>query len=272
MSDHLEDLSTLNLLSAIEENLFSNFISVARKWSRAEVHEDAEIMWTMTDVPFPLFNSIFRAQLPSDKIDATIQSLLAQGSLRNIPLLWWTGPATHPDNLGDYLLKHGFIQAGVVPGMAVDLEHLNENLPAVSGLSVKAVRDTETMQQWIQTCITGFGMPDSLIGPFSEFMSQSSSGEIQPYLGLLNNQPVATSLMVLAEGVAGLYNIATIPEARRKGIGAWMTLIPLLEARTQGYRAGILHASEMGIGVYRSLGFQEYCQIGQYAWFPTSGN
>ena len=45
-----------------------------------------------------------------------------------------------------------------------------------------------------------------------------------------------------------------------------MTLAPLLEARAMGYRIGVLHASEMGLGVYRRLGFQEYCRLGGYVW------
>ncbi|MBG7610308.1 MAG: GNAT family N-acetyltransferase [Anaerolineae bacterium] len=49
--------------------------------------------------------------------------------------------------------------------------------------------------------------------------------------------------------------MATIPEVRRLGIGAVMTQVPLLEARQQGYKIGILLTSNMGVGVYRSLGF-----------------
>jgi GNAT superfamily N-acetyltransferase len=72
----------------------------------------------------------------------------------------------------------------------------------------------------------------------------------------------------MAGGVAGIYAVATMPEVRRKGIGGWITLYPLLQARAVGYKVGVLKASEMGESVYRSLGFQDYCRITQYVWQP----
>jgi ribosomal protein S18 acetylase RimI-like enzyme len=267
MSDILRNLSTTNLISAIEENLFA-VISAFRKWPRAEVHDEAEIMWSMMDIPFSLFNSILRAQLTMERIDIIVQSIISQAESRNVPLLWWTGPATQPADLGSHLERHGFVSEGQSPGMAVDLANLNESLLMPSGLTVRQVKDDVTLKQWSYVCAAGFGVPDFVAIAWYDFMCYVDPDTILAYLGMRNDQPIATSLLVLAAGVAGIYNVATIPDARRQGIGAILTLSPLREARNREYKVGILHASEMGVGVYRSLGFQEYCQIGQYVWSP----
>ena len=86
------------------------------------------------------------------------------------------------------------------------------------------------------------------------------------YLALLNGQPVGTSQLFLSAGVAGIYNVTCIPEARGQGIGAALTLAPLLYAREIEYHIGILQASELGYRVYRRLGFQDFGQLSVYLW------
>ena len=81
------------------------------------------------------------------------------------------------------------------------------------------------------------------------------------YLGYLNGEPVSTSCVFFGGGAAGIYNVATLPEARGKGLGAAITLQPLLDARQAGYRVGTLQSSDMGFNVYKKLGFRHLCQI-----------
>jgi GNAT superfamily N-acetyltransferase len=265
MNNISDDLSAPSLASAIEENLFAA-IRAYSKWPRAETHDETEILWAITDIPSSAFNHVARAQLAPSQIEATIASVIAKARSRKVPLSWWTGPATQPADLGRYLERQGFVSDGEMPGMAVILENLNENASMPEDFSIQPVADNAALKQWGQVCAKGFGMPDFVGEGYYDFIQHADSSRIRAYIGVLNGEPVATSLLFLAAGVAGIHSVATIPAARRRGIGALMTLTPLCEARRMGYKAGVLKASKMGAGVYRSLGFQEYCRVSVYGW------
>lgn len=59
-------------------------------------------------------------------------------------------------------------------------------------------------------------------------------------LGYWNGEPAATSSLFFGAGVAGICNVSTLSYARGKGIGAALTVRPLLEAHEMGYHIGIL--------------------------------
>jgi GNAT superfamily N-acetyltransferase len=100
-------------------------------------------------------------------------------------------------------------------------------------------------------------------------MGFSGDSPVHHYIAWEAGRPVACSSLYLGAGVAGIYDVATLPEARGRGIGAAITEQPVLVARAQGYDVAILHATPMGDPVYRRLGFRENYRIGFYAWGMT---
>jgi ribosomal protein S18 acetylase RimI-like enzyme len=137
------------------------------------------------------------------------------------------------------------------------------------GLEVELVNDAESLQKWSEVATAASSMPEFVARPMFDFFSTLGFGKASPmrnYYGRLNGEVISTSSLFLGAGVAGIYNVAALPKARRQGIGTAMTVEPLREARALGYRVGVLISSQLGVGVYRKLGFEKYCIIGQYSW------
>ena len=267
MEKILKDLSESSLVDAIEANSFEIF-KLFKKWSQVEVHDSPELLWTITEIPFPLFNSILRPRLSPETMDDAIDESIARCKLKNVPMLWFTGPSTKPVDLGSRLLERGF-QFWESPGMAVDLDSLPEKLQLPPNLVIERVENDENLRKFCQVFCEVFEMSEIAEDAWFDLylsLGFDPSLPIRHYLGSLNDEVVATSTLFLGAGVAGIYNVSTLEPARRKGFGSAMTTFPLLEARGLGYRAGILNSSEIGFNVYRSIGFQEYCKIYQYVW------
>ena len=88
-------------------------------------------------------------------------------------------------------------------------------------------------------------------------------------MGRINDKPVACTMLFNGAGVASVFGVATVPEARGQGIGAAITLLAYQEARRLGYRHGVLFASDLGAPVYRRIGFRDVgLGISRYLWRP----
>ncbi len=267
----MQALSPPALVAAIEANQ-CEFVSRLRHWPPAEVHDDPEVLWSITNIPGAIFNSVLRARISSGRVDAVIEETIARGRERSVPLLWWVGPDSRPANLGPRLLAHGFALDASLLGMAAELTMLDPAPVGPIGLAIETVADDGTLRTWCNVLAAGFGMPDFLADAF--FSLFRSLGYAMPslrnYIGWLDGHAVATSTLFLGAGVAGIYDVATIPGARRKGIGAAVTARGLLDARAMGYRTAVLQASALGAGVYRNLGFVEQCVTEHYVWGGAS--
>lgn len=267
MQTILSDLSGPALVRAIKAN-WADYYSFLGRSPRAELSVGPYLTWFITGIPDSFLNVVFRTQLPSDGAGEIIDETLAHFRSKNVTRLsWWADADTPRTELDRQLLSRGlaFNEGGT--GMAADLQALPQDLPTPAGLSIIPVEDNARLKQWIHVTSIGFG-----IGEYGEnqwldlFADLAFELPTRSYLALLNGQPVATSQVFMSAGVAGIYNVTCLPEARHQGIGAAVTLAPLLEARKMGYRISILQASHLGYGVYRRLGFQDYGKLNVYLW------
>jgi len=272
MEEILNNPSPAELISAVEENL-SAWLPVFGRMGRVYLKNPPGVKRSMTNISISLFNSIMDARLSPEKVDGAIETIKADAKLHNVPVLWWLGPSSQPADLARHLLDQGFMVEDDGPGMAVDLATVNTNLSAPHGLSITLAQDEAGWKQWIEVLAKGFEVPlshDHMVSGWLNLFRHADPQTTFAYTGWLNDRPVATSLLFLAAGVAGIYAVCTIPEARRSGVGAWITLHALLQAHDREYHVSVLEASSMAARMYRSLGFKDVCTISSYVWSPEN--
>jgi len=264
VGDMLKALSAPALVDAIWNNAFGWWRTMGTS-PEAEFYDSPELTWLLTGLPSAFVNPVLRTRAEPDNTDALIERTLAYFESRDVTkFAWLIGPGTRPANLGVHLAHHGLSYSADPVGMAVDLLVLEEH-PNPAGLTIEVVSDSRALEAWAIASILGTGLPETKVAGWFELFAALGFGlPLRCYLGTLDGEPVSTSQLFLGAGVAGIYVVATVPEARRLGVGTALTLAPLRDARAMGYRIGILHASPMGYGVYRRLGFRETCRMDNY--------
>jgi len=268
----LNSATAEQLAAAVEANGIGCCLAWSA-WPDMERHDGQFLTTTMTDVPFPFFNNVFWPRIPSTHVDATIEAILGQARKRGVPMFWWTGPATQPENLGEHLLAHGFVHGFEAPAMAVDLQTMPPTSHIPDDLTIEEVTDESQLGDWCRVMTPVYEFPEFARRPWFEMLNAVGFGEqrtMRHFIGYADNRAVAASTLYLGAGVAGISSVATAPDARRRGFGTAITTTPLLEARRLGYRYGVLFSSSMGKGIYEKIGFRVYGHGNCYVWSNES--
>jgi GNAT superfamily N-acetyltransferase len=165
----------------------------------------------------------------------------------------------------------GFKPEEAMPAMAVEINRLPKaTLP--SGYSFVRIGDDPAVKdKWTKAFAEGFEFPKEIGDAFSSNQTPFGDAPDAPrqfFAIEMEGEFVATTMLHLAEGLAGIYCVSTIPAARGKGLGAYCTVEPLRRAWELGYRVGILQATVAGHPIYLRLGFADFGHVPMYLRIP----
>jgi GNAT superfamily N-acetyltransferase len=269
MQDILKDFSAKKLVkSAIKAN-WENYHYCLGRAPSVELSISRYLTWLITNMPDHFMNLVVCTELPENGTNELIEYALQHFKSLNIKRLSWLAQAGVPaDKIKDCLLAHGLtFNESFSVEMAIDLSILIEEPPPLDGLEIVLVDNPELLRQWIHVASIGFKVPVEIEDIWFEFFHYAAyTYPFQTYLAFLNGKPVGTSQMFGSAGVAGIYNVTCIPEARGRGVGTAVVRAPLSNARAMGYGVGILQASSMGYPVYQRLGFEDFGKLSVYLW------
>ena len=226
--------------------------------------------WTRwwTPLPHPWFSGIRVARAADADADRLIGDSIAYFQRQDASAFtWWLDPEVAVQPWAKALTAHGFSYEADTPGMAAEMAALPAETPTPRDFRIAPVSDSETLRLWAGVFIAGYGLPAAWAASLFHLLDGLPQGApLLNYLGYLGDAPVTASSLFLGEHVAGIYNVATLPQARRQGLGAAMTLAPLRDAQAEGYRVAVLQSSSLGYRVYEGLGFRRTCAADCFIW------
>jgi ribosomal protein S18 acetylase RimI-like enzyme len=118
--------------------------------------------------------------------------------------------------------------------------------------------DPDALRDAVTIALTTNGLPPMSVDPYLDALDRlTERSTIRTFLARRDGAPLATSTLISAGGVAGLYNVGTLPDARRTGLGRLVSVAAMVAGREAGYRVGVLQSSPLGEPIYRAIGFEE---------------
>ena len=258
--DNILSQADPELLShATENNLYDLYTEIG-KLDKGELFVQEDIEWVIARPYWP--NFIFRPQFNPQSISLRLSQIIRKIRNLDAPPVMQVGNQAKPNDLDDCLKRNGFQMLVERSRMALDLKakHLSSETP--NKLDIYEIKDQENLGIWIDVALRSFN-------PYfgKDIFSSLLNGEkVRFYSGVHNGQVVATSMIFLSSGVAGIYFVSVVPELRNRGMGREMMLRCIYDAQELGYNYCILQATDIGEHLYRSLGFK-LCGTLKYFFF-----
>ncbi len=263
------ELTEPTLLAAVEQNFAEEMLYFARTQPGGEIRADTELttFFTEPDGPNGVLITHFTTADPTH-IHYRIDETLTYFRERGVHEIWWrVEPTASPPTLIDYLQTHGFTPRSTTQCMLLKAEDVRVDSSSPTHLTITEVTDAHMLKLKCDLEMRGFSSsPDDGQRYYQSYLRRGF-GPGTPwhhYIAWLDDQPVGVTAIMLHNGVAGIYGVATAPEFRQRGIGTALTIHAVRSAQQFGYPIITLSSTAMSAAIYQHLGFQNYCLLRHY--------
>jgi GNAT superfamily N-acetyltransferase len=256
------------IVSEIERTFYHDTFDFTTHFPGHMVRTAEDMLIFATGVPADVLNGVLGPRMDQRTMASRIAEVMGYFERQRLPMNWFLGPSSGPDGLERALAERGLMPGDLIPGMAIDLETIpSPDLP--HDIRVEEVTDEAALKVCSRTAANGFQLPPEAVDAYTRFVESYGFGpDRRWFLGYLNDEAASVALVVLHQRVAAVYCVATLPEMRGRGLGRAVTLAAISAAREAGHKVAVLEASDMGLPVYKKLGFRELCKLRTMTWHP----
>jgi GNAT superfamily N-acetyltransferase len=238
------------------ENWIGYLTGVVSCASRGAVTRAGGVVTILTGLPFDWFNQVLIER--SEATPASLLAGVAQARERGNAFVVRLRRGTD-DRFISTVIDAGLRPAGqrpTTPGM-VSFPINGDAVAklAAPGCEIRRVTDAAGIDVHRRVVTAGFGSAPA-VAEGTACRRLLDRPECLVFVGYADGEPIASGLGWRTGRTIGVYSIATIPSARRRGYGAAMTARVVADGLAAGCTAAALQASELGRPIYERLGFR----------------
>ena len=244
------------LIALEHENWIAYLTGTVSCTSRASVTRAGGVVTILSGLPFDWFNQVL-----IEHQEATPDTLLAgvaRAHERGDPFVVRLRGGID-DRFVATLTRAGFEPEGeetVTPGMvASPIDHDLIARHTAPELEIRRVTDAAGIDLHRHVVTEGFGS-DRSVALGTACLDLLDRPDCVVYVGFADGRPVVSGLGWRSGRTIGVYSIATVPSARRRGYAAAMTARVVADGVNAGCDVAALQASTMGRPIYERQGFQ----------------
>lgn len=239
--------------AAHDANFVGFFQVAARVLRHSSQSTYGSVPVVTTGVPVPFFNAAW-VIAPADASD--LEAAVAH--LRDSRLPFTVHVRSDLPDADRLVAPHGLRAEGVLPCLAMGP---TEVPAAPAELDLRRVGEAE-WDDFLATTEAGFGMPRAVVDALYLPAAIAQPG-VRAYLGYAGGAPVTVSISFRSGSTIGIYNVATVEDARGHGYGTAATW-HLLRDADPGWEVAVLQASQMGRPIYERMGFRLVREFTEY--------
>ena len=248
-----------DLVRIADDSFIASFRKLAQHVSQGETHEEGSIFSFSTGLPLSGFNGCVVTQETSP---AELDDCVAWVAAHGVPFRVWVAEKLAA-GLAEVPVSFGLEPAAsLYPGMVL---HPIPDAPTFdAGVDVVAISEPR-LDEFIGVLEEGGlrgELAHRLISP-----SFATDPDVRLFVGRLDERPVGTSIAIRSGDASGVYNVGTLPQARRRGVGSAVTWAAVGAGRAWGCDAVVLQSSVMGLSMYADMGFRT---VARYVTFAPS--
>lgn len=216
-------------------------------------------------VPESLLNMVIGYSSDTPVTAKDIERVIAPYRQWRLPFQWWLTRGAEPEGLRQRLSELGMENWGGATMMLLPLDRLDQSAARFyqppASVSLDRALTPEEAEAALSIICEVFYIPHE---PMQRWTSLNPAFDL--WIARLGARPVA-ALATLRDGdTVGVYHVATLSGARRRGIAGNLLILALREARASGCRWATLTATPEARPLYERLGFRACGLIEQ--WMP----